>query len=85
MINIKVDKPNKLNGEYSLFVTFPYNTNIVDIMRSFPCKWYNIDKYEWELPYNYLDKLKEQLQSYELNIVNLYENTSNLTDNRRDI
>ena len=82
MINIKVDKSNKLNGEYSLFVTFPYDVNIVNIMRSYPYKWYDMNKYEWELPYNYLDDLKKKLHGYELNIVNSYEDTSNLKDNR---
>ena len=77
MINIKIDKANKCNGEYSLYISFDFDYNIVNIMRNQPVRYYNPDTKEWEIPYKKLDEIKKQLQDYELNIVNSHENMSN--------
>lgn len=74
MINIKIDKANKCNGEYSLYISFDYNPNIVNIMREQTIRYYNPNTKEWEIPYKKLDEIKKSLQDYELNIINLHEN-----------
>lgn len=62
MINIKVDKSVRCNGDYSLFITFNFNRLIVDTIKTLcPTRYYNKDKKEWEVPYERLDNLKEQL------------------------
>lgn len=63
MIEVKRDKANKLNGEESLFVSFPYDVRIVNVMRSFNKKWYHPDIATWEIPYNeeVLQVLKKEL------------------------
>lgn len=72
MINIKVDKANKCNGEYSLYITFDYNNYIVEIIRAFPTRyWYPDDKC-WELPFNQLGKLLNQLPNEEFDISGVY-------------
>ena len=68
MINIKIDKSNKCNGEYSLYISFPYNQNIVNIMREQTIRYYNPNTKEWELPIKSFDKLKEQLKDYQINM-----------------
>lgn len=59
MINIKVAKSNKCNGECSLYITFNFNRDIVDTIKDM-CKerYYNKDKKEWEVPYSMLDDLQ---------------------------
>ena len=61
IITIKVGNATKCNGEWSLYVTFPYNIDVVNIMRSFPSRFYNKDKKEWEIPFNKLSELKIKL------------------------
>lgn len=85
MITIKIDKSNKCNGEYSLYISFPYDSNIVNIMRSQSIRYYNPETKEWEIPIKNFDTLKEQLKSYQLNIVNSNENISNFNLNRKTI
>lgn len=73
MISIKIDKSEKCNGEYSLYVSFPYDPIIVTKIKEQSIRYYNPNTREWELPVKSLDKLKEALKDYELNIVNSYE------------
>lgn len=74
MIKIKIDKSNKCNGDYSLYISFDYDPNIVNIMRQQLIRYYNPNTKEWEIPYKKLDELKNQLKNYELNIVNSNDN-----------
>ena len=82
MINIKIDKSNKCNGEYSLYITFPYDTNVVNIMREQIIRYWHPDTKEWELPFKSLDRIKEQLKNYEINIVDSNDIISNFNFNR---
>ena len=81
MINIKIDKSNKCNGEYSLYISFPYDSNIVSIMRQQTLRYYNPSTKEWEMPIKCFDKLQEQLHDYDINVLNcnkdLFTNTLN--------
>ena len=74
MITIKIDKSNKCNGDYSLYVSFPYDAKIVSIIKAQTIRYYNPDTREWELPVKSFDRLKESLTGYQLNIVNSNEN-----------
>ena len=64
MIDIRVDKAQKCNGEWSLYVTFPYEAKVVDTVRSFPSRFWDKEKKEWELPFKcfkpFIDALPEQ-------------------------
>ena len=73
IVNIKIDKSNKCNGEYSLYVSFPYDPIIVTKIKEQSIRYYNPETREWELPIKSFDKLKEELKDYELNIVNSNE------------
>lgn len=55
MIKIKVAPAKQSNGEYSLFVSFPYNTDLVNTIRSFPNRYWNKTEKEWEIPVNKLE------------------------------
>lgn len=64
MIDIRVDKTTKCNGNWSLYVTFPYQDKIVDVVRSFPSRFWDKEKKEWELPFKcfkpFIDALPDQ-------------------------
>ena len=72
MISIRVDKSNKLNGDISMFVSFPYNQEVIDIVRSFPSKWWHADVKEWELPLDKMQKLVDKLPGQEFEISGNY-------------
>ena len=63
MITVTYGKPKKLSCEQSIFVTFPYKSIIVDVIRSFPERVYNPNEKSWELPFFCLEPLKERLSS----------------------
>ena len=68
MIDIRVGESNKVNGDWSLFVTFPYNDKVIDSVRSFPSRFYNKDKKEWELPAKCLKPFVDSLQDFSFDI-----------------
>lgn len=72
MINIEIKNSNKCNGDYSLFVSFDYNTDILDIVKSFPTRIYNKDDKTWEIPFNQLGNLVNKLSAYDITISGKY-------------
>ena len=72
MINIVIKESVKCNGDYSLFVSFEYNSDILDIVKSFPTRVYNKDDKTWELPFNQLGNLVNKLSKYDINISGRY-------------
>ena len=68
MIKVNIRKANKCNDEWSIFLSFPYNQEILDVVRSFPYKWWNANSKEWELPLDKLGKLVEKLPKEEFDI-----------------
>ena len=50
MIDIRVAESNKCNGDWSLYVTFPYDDKIVEVVRSFPSRFWNKD-YHYSGPF----------------------------------
>lgn len=73
-INIKLNKSDKCNGEYSLYISFPYNQNIVNVMREQTIRYWHSDTKEWEIPAKSFDSLKKQLKDYEIHLANFNEN-----------
>jgi len=72
MINIVIKNSVMCNGDYSLFVSFDYNADIVDIVKSFPTRNYNKNDKTWELPFNQLGNLVNKLSKYEITISGKY-------------
>ena len=68
MITINIRKSDRANGDYSMFISFPYDTKIIDIIRSFPTKYWSPDKKEWEVPSLKLNELKNKLAEFEVEI-----------------
>lgn len=72
MINIVIKDSVMCNGNYSLFVSFDYNTDILDIVKSFPTRNYNKNDKTWELPFNQLGNLVNKLSDYDITISGKY-------------
>lgn len=72
MINIAIRNSDKLNGEQALFVSFPYNTEIVDTIRSLQTRYWHSDTKEWEVPIKSLSTITESLPTFDFNISGEY-------------
>ena len=68
MIQIEIRQPQKTAGEYGLFMTFPYDENVVNAVRSLPTRFWHNDTKEWEVPFNKLSQLLDNLQNYEIEV-----------------
>lgn len=68
MIDIRVAESNKCNGDWSLYVTFPYNDKVVETVRSFPNRFWDKDKKEWELPFKCFKPFIEALPDQNFDI-----------------
>lgn len=66
MIRIDVRQSKQCNGDYALFVSFPYNAEIVRIIKEMPTRYYNRDTKEWEVPIKAVDLLTDKLEDYNL-------------------
>lgn len=73
MITVEVKKANRCNGNWSLFASFPYRTDIVEAIREFPTKFWNKDSKQWELPLDKLGELVEKLPREQFDIFGHYE------------
>lgn len=60
MINIEVKEGSKYAG-ISAFVSFPYNIKYVNLMRKQPCRYWHSDIKCWEIPYEDIKPVLEEL------------------------
>ena len=65
MITIKEIIPQKLSGLTSFLIKFPYNYEIVNIIKSFPPAVFNKKESTWEVSSIYLSQLLDQLTYYD--------------------
>jgi SNF2 family DNA or RNA helicase len=72
MININIARANKLNGDYSLYVTFDFDMRIVNVIREFSSKFWYADEKKWELPFNKLGDFISKVTWSDINITGEY-------------
>ena len=65
MITITEKLPVKLSGTSSLFINFPFNTEIIEIIKQTDKYIYNKEDHSWELPINSLAFLLDELTYYD--------------------
>lgn len=68
MININIQKSNKCNGEWSLYLTFPYDEKVVNVVRGFSSRFWDKDKKEWEVPFKCFKQLIDALPDQNFDI-----------------
>lgn len=72
MINIEIKDSKTCNGDYSLFISFEYNSDVVNIIKSFPTRVYDKDDKTWEVPFNQLGNVVSKLSDYDITISGKY-------------
>ena len=65
MINIEERVAEKVPGETSLFITFPYNPDLVKIIKLFPGGNYSKKTKTWEIPLTYLSRFLDSASRYD--------------------
>ena len=65
MIKIDVRKTTKWGNDMALFVSFPFNTELVNFIKALPCRVWHIDEKEWEIPFNKLEELLTKFKEYD--------------------
>lgn len=68
MIDIRIAKSRKVNGEWSLFVTFPYDQTVIDLVRSYSSRFWDKENKEWELPFKVFKSFIDSLPDYDFDI-----------------
>lgn len=65
LINVKYDKPEHLKSvQQSAYIKFNYNRYIVDTIRMIYPRYYDVNTRTWEIPYDYVSYLQENLSKY---------------------
>ena len=68
MIYIRYGEADKQNvNDYSAFLSFNYNPDYVQEIKKLPCRFWNPDRKEWEIPINLVPMVKK----FENNITEL--------------
>lgn len=68
MIKIDVRQSKNCNSEYSLFISFEYNSEIVSIIKELSERYYNKDTKEWETALKNLETLLVKFEQFDLDI-----------------
>lgn len=69
MVAIDIRKADKVNGEWGMFITFPYDEQLLKIIKELcPKAWWHGVEREWELPLNKLTELVNNMSNYEIKL-----------------
>lgn len=81
MITVNVEKSNRCNGNYSAYLSFPYDEEIIGAVKSMSDRaWDNTNKV-WEIPYGSLLDFLVQFSNHEIQLQgNIYEAEHDLLD-----
>lgn len=80
MINVEIKESKNFNSEYSAFISFDYNANIVNAIKTMPFRYYNMTDKTWELPSNNLQELLDKLGDFDIRISGLHYIINNEKD-----
>lgn len=72
MVKIQINRSNKCNGDYSLYITFDFDMRIVNAIREFPSKYWDANNKIWELPFNKLGEFVKKVSWSEIEITGEY-------------
>lgn len=85
MIKLRIDKAQRIKKEHSIFISFDFDMNIVNKLRSYPTRYYNPDTKEWEVPVSDLEYIKSDFRDYKIlvtdNRQNVEKNTVKMREN----
>ena len=72
MIEIEVSKSKTLPCDYSLFVSFPYNENIINYIKSLKARAWHKETKQWEVPIDMLSKMLAIFHNYDIEVSGEY-------------
>lgn len=72
MISIKIGDSKKLGCKYSMFVSFPYNEEIIGFIRNLPQRIWDKDNKHWEVNLDKLETLIQAFPAHEFDISGKY-------------
>lgn len=72
MVKIRIAKKERCSGDWSLFISFPYDNRLIDIIRSFPSKYWNPNAKEWEVPFRNLKDVVDRMADQDIDITGEY-------------
>ena len=70
IVKARIDKPIRCTDDYSVFLSFGYNKDIVAAVKSLRSRFWNPDTKEWEIGYNELVELQSVLSNIDFEIIN---------------
>ena len=68
MIKINISNSTKLKDNMSAYVSFDYDSRIVNVLRSLPFKNYNPENTTWEIPVKKVETVINQLTDFDIQI-----------------
>lgn len=68
MITIDIKESKNCNGEWGMFLSFPYDEKLLGIIRALPSRYWDKNTKTWEVPFKKFDELLGQLSDYEIEI-----------------
>ena len=81
MLTIKVKESKFMRGDYSLFLSFPYNERMINIIRGFSERSWIKQSKEWEVPLDMLEELLEILEGKVIEEIPQFKGTLEELDN----
>lgn len=73
MISIQIKEAQKVNGDLSAFISFPYDTELVGLMRKQSSRFWHAANKEWEVPVNKLLQIINSIKDKEITITGDYK------------
>ena len=73
MISIQIKEAQKVNGDLSAFISFPYDAELVGVMRNQSSRFWHAANKEWEVPANKLLQIINAVKDKEITIMGDYK------------
>ena len=73
MISVQIKEAQKVNGELSAFISFPYDAELVGLMRNQSSRFWHAANKEWEIPANKLLQIINSVKDKEITIMGDYK------------
>ncbi len=68
MVAVDIRKADKVAGEWGMFLSFPYDEQLIAVVRGLPSRYWHSEQKEWEVPLKNLTELVNQMSNYEVQI-----------------
>jgi SNF2 family DNA or RNA helicase len=68
LVAIDIRKADKVSGEWGMFLSFPYDEQLLGLIRGLPSRYWHGEKKEWEVPLNKLKELVDNMSNYEIQL-----------------